>query len=397
MSSSNLVRLAYIPETVYGETPVAGSFRTARFTSEGLSGTPGTTESQQIRTDRMSSGQIVTGLTVGGELAFELAKEPSIDDFLASAMLNNWSTLGVITAALTIDAAAKEMSRAAGSFAGDGLVVGDFITLANFTDAENNTTIMIAEFVDADTIRYVGPATMKSGSGSGTTLKRADKLTIGATKKSFSMEKTFLDLNNKAIVYRGMLVNSMELNVAFGELIGGSFSFSGNDYKSVSQAADFITNTRTILPAATTNTFNGSVDMPFLGSSAVGDLDESGLDIQSVSISLNNNLSAQNVIGDIAPRDYSPGTAAIEVSINSYLKDAAWAMQARKLDQSSFGLGFMVRNQGGFYAFYLPAIQVSFDDPSSGGQNQDITLDMSGRAKVGDNGESALTIYRSTT
>ena len=156
-----------------------------------------------------------------------------------------------------------------------------------------------------------------------------------------------------------------------------------------------MTHLRTIDAPATTNTLNGSVDMPFLGSSAIGALDNSGLDIQSVNITLNNNLSAQNVIGDVAPRDYSPGTAAIEVSVTSYLKDTAWGMLARKLSQASFALGFMVKNQGGWYGFYLPAIQVSFDDPASGGQNQDIQLDMKGTAKVGDLGESALVIYRS--
>lgn len=66
MSSSNLVRVAFIEEVAYGVTPGAGNFETARFTSENLSGTPDTVESQQIRTDRMSSGQVVTGLQVAG-------------------------------------------------------------------------------------------------------------------------------------------------------------------------------------------------------------------------------------------------------------------------------------------------------------------------------------------
>jgi len=44
----------------------------------------------------------------------------------------------------------------------------------------------------------------------------------------------------------------------------------------------------------------------------------------------------------------------------------------------------------------MPAVQVSFDDPASGGQNQDVLISMTGTAKVGDAGESALTIYKST-
>src|SRR5690606_25752701 len=70
----------------------SGNFKTARFTSEQYSGTPETTESAQIRTDRMSSGQIVTGLAVEGGHSFELAKEEAIEDFLESAMFNSWQT-----------------------------------------------------------------------------------------------------------------------------------------------------------------------------------------------------------------------------------------------------------------------------------------------------------------
>ena len=90
MSSSNQVRVAFIEETVYGETPAAGNFIQARFTSDALSGTPDTVESQQIRVDRLSSGQVLTGLTVGGALNYELAKENSIDTLFEGAMFNTW-------------------------------------------------------------------------------------------------------------------------------------------------------------------------------------------------------------------------------------------------------------------------------------------------------------------
>jgi len=76
------------------------------------------------------------------------------------------------------------------------------------------------------------------------------------------------------------------------------------------------------------------------------------------------------------------------------LKDGNWDLLARKLSQDPFAIGFMVKNSGGGYGFYIPALQVSFDDPNSGGANQDVSMDMSGQAKVGSSGESALTIYR---
>ncbi len=370
-----------------------GDFFTARFTSEGLSGTPDTVESAQIRTDRMGSGQIVTGLQVGGDMAFELAKEASIDELLESAMYNTWTSLGLKTVDLTIDATAKTIARASGSFVTDELDIGDFINLLGFANAANNVQVMVTS-VAALTIGYAG-TTLVDAVGSGTTYQRLDKLTIGTTKKSFTIEKTFTDLTNKAIVYRGMIVNALSVNFAFGELATGSFGFSGNDYETVDAAADFATYLKTITAPATTQTLNGSVDMPFLASSAVGALATSGFDLQSVGLSLNNNLNPQNVIGDIAPTNYSAGTAQITMDLSAYLTDEAWALLAKKLSQEAFTIAFQVKNADGHYCFYIPKIQVSFDDPTSGGQNQDILLSMTGTAKVDTDGGSALVIYRS--
>ena len=392
MSSSNLVRVAFIPEVTYGVTPGSGDFETARFTSESLSGTPETVESQQIRTDRQSSGQIVTGLTVGGDLAIELAKEDQFEEFLESAMYSTWQTQALVTEELTIDATAKTLTNETGNFV--GLVKGDFIKLGGFTNPLNNVYVLISDVTGAVATLVVPEAGLVDETGVGRTYKRADKLAIGTTKKSFSMEKKFLDLTNKGIVYRGMICSTLELAIAFGDLVTGSIGFSGNDYQTVDAAIDFITNARTVNPPATSGSLNGSIDMPLLATAAIGNFDSSDLAIQSLTINLDNGLSAQNVIGDIAPRDYSAGTARIEIGLSAYLNDPSWPILAKKLSQESFAVGGAIYNFQGGYGFYMPAVQVSFEDPASAGQNQDILLDMSGQAKVGDNQESALTLYR---
>jgi hypothetical protein len=395
--SSNLVRVAFIEETTYGVTPAGGNFTTARFTSESLSGTPDTVESQQIRIDRMSSGQIVTGLAVEGALNFELAKEESIDKLLKSAMYNDWNVASPVTVDLTLDVDNKILTRATGTWGTDPkpIAVGDFLTLSGFIQSENLVQIMVTEITDDTNILFEGPAGMISAVGTGTSYKRADKLTIGTTKKSFSVEKCFTDLTDKAIIYKGMIVGQAELNVSYGELITGSFTFNGNNYQTANGVWDFITNGRTIDPAATTQTMNGSVDMPFLATNVSGNFSQDGFDISSVGITLNNNLSAQNVIGVAAPKDYTPGTAQVQVSLNAYLTNEAWGILSKKLTQDPFALGFTVKNAGGWYGFYMPRVQVSFNDPASGGQNQDVMLDATGTASVGANGESALVIYKS--
>lgn len=394
MSSSNLVRLTFIEEATLGQTPVVGNFNTARFTSESLSGTPGTTESQQIRSDRMSSGQIVTSLAVGGEINFELAKESPLDILMSSAMMGAWSVVAPVAVDLDLDAVAKTITRASGDFNAD-LDVGDIFTASAFTNAENNTQYQVLEIVSPLVIRCSMPAGVVTEVGTGTSFHRADRIAIGTTKKSFSMEKAFLDLSNKALIYKGLLANSMSLKVAYGEIVNGSFGFVGTEYQSADAANEFITDGRVISAPATTNSLNGSIDMPFISSSAVGVLQDVGFCIQSLGLELSNNLTAQNCIGKVEAADFSAGTAQISIDMAAYLADSNWSLLQKKLSQAAFSMGFMLKNLDGWYGFYLPAIQVSFDDPSSGGANQEISLDMKGTAKVGPAGESALYIYRS--
>lgn len=392
MSSSNLVRVAFVPESVYGQTPTGQNYNQARFTSDSLSGSPETTESQQIRVDRLSSGQIATGLTVGGDINFELAKESSVDEILESVMFSSWVDSAAVNVDLTIDDTAKTLTRASGDFTGE-VVVGDLITLAGFSDSRNNVQVLVAEVVSATVVRYVGTKTMQDEVGSSTSFEVADKISIGTTKKSFTMEKAFLDLTEKAINYRGMIASAMSLNIAYGEIVTGVFSFQGNDYQPVGAAVDFATNGETINPAATTNSMNGSIDMPFLALEDT-ELDETTFCIQSVEMNLNNNLTAQTCIGKSAPDNYSEGTAQIEISLTAYLANENWQLLAKKLSQESFALGFQIKNGDGYYGFYMPAVQVSFDDPASAGINTDVLISMTGTAKVGSNGESSLTIYR---
>ena len=393
-ASSNLVKLAFIKETTYGETPVAGNFSTARFTSEALSGSPQTVESKQIRVDRMSSGQIVTGLDVQGQLSYELAKEAALEGFMESALYNTFQTQALVTVDLEIDTVNKEITRATGNWTTASLEKGDILNLAGFSNSVNNTQVMITEIVSATVIKYVGSVSMVDEVGTGTTYKRLDKLTIGTSKQSYSIEKIFTDLTTKAINYKGMVAGTMDLNVSYGELITGTFGFFGNETNIVNAAIDMITNGRTINAPATTQTFNGSIDMPYLASAAIGAFGPSDFSIKSLALKLDNQLTAQTVIGRTAPRDYTTGTCKIDIDLSAYLDDSSWSVLPKKLTQDPFELGFMLKNSGGVYGFYIPALQVSFDDPNSAGQNQDVMLSMRGMAKVGSNGESALVIYK---
>jgi len=376
---------------------VTNAFDTARFISETLSGSPGTTESQQIRSDRQSSGQVLTSLELGGEINFELAKESQLEKFMQAAMFNTWDVQALQTVNITLDPVAKTLTRASGDWA-TTLDVGDIATLAGFVATINNTQFQVLEIVSPTVIRVsfndkAGPLVLEAGVG--TTYKRADRLSIGTLKRSFTMEKAFLDLSNKAILYKGMIASAMNLDITYGEIVTGSFGFSGTQYLPVESATDFATFGRVVTPAATSESMNGSVDMPFINSAINGTLAEADFCIQSFSLALDNNLTTQTCIGQLSPANYSEGTAAIEVSLSAYLSDDNWDAIALKISQAPVAVGFMIENLAGWYGFYLPAVQLSFADPASAGPNQEVSLEMTGQAKIGAAGESALYIYRS--
>jgi hypothetical protein len=287
-----------------------------------MSGTPETTVSQQIRTDRLSSGQVVTGLTVGGDLNGELAKEDAVDDYIESAMFDTFSSNAPVAVDLTIASVAQTLDRVSGDFTVD-TSVGDVLILTGFANSENNVKVMVAEVVSPTQVRYIGPSGMLDEVGSGTSYEIADSVEVGTTKKSFSIEKAFLDLTDKALIYKGMIANTMNINVNYGEIVSYTFGFVGNDYENADQASEFITDGRTIDAPATTNSMNGSIDMSFIGLGSTGTFDSSSFCIQSVTIGLNNNLNPQTCIGRTAPQDYSEGTAQIEVSISAYLADGS--------------------------------------------------------------------------
>lgn len=90
MSSGAKVVTHYIAETVPGTTPLSGTWKTARLTSNTLSPTPTTEVSDEITDSRLSQGSVVTGLTIGGDLVGEMSFG-TFDDWLAALFYGSWA------------------------------------------------------------------------------------------------------------------------------------------------------------------------------------------------------------------------------------------------------------------------------------------------------------------
>ena len=94
-TESNRSRLAYIAETVFGETPATPAMQNMRFTSSDMAGNKQTALSEEIRSDRMVSAMAEVGFDSAGSVNFELSLGGGFDQLL-EAVLCGTDSLGVI-------------------------------------------------------------------------------------------------------------------------------------------------------------------------------------------------------------------------------------------------------------------------------------------------------------
>jgi len=357
----------------------------------------------------MSGGQVVTGIDVGGDINFELARGRFFDDFFEAGMMKGWSTeLGTASGQLTLTPDPTDPQKATITLVGDTadidgngnpFIAGDVLEIR---EAGKPPVLVTIITVDTGTALTVATARDQPAlSGITATLARPAYLDIGATPFSKVVSKAYKDVPHGTSTdehsqrYTGELVSGFAISAAYGSIVTGSYSLVGNGYKQEfpSLAQQIVAGGGKVEPATTTLPLNASIDVPVVTAAGLA----TEFCIESFDISLDNGLSPQNCIGKIAPRAYSPGTASISINASIYLGDTSYdEFMPGKLTQEPIALTFVMRNRDGGYAFQLPAVQLSFSDPSSGGANQQVMIDASGVAMAGAHGESALRIYQLT-
>jgi len=91
--------LSYISEVTFGTTPGVGNFTNLPFSTHSLNLTKDRVQGNDIQADRMPRVDRHGNRQVGGDIVVDL-RDGDYDDFLASAMLDTWST-NVLTVGTT--------------------------------------------------------------------------------------------------------------------------------------------------------------------------------------------------------------------------------------------------------------------------------------------------------
>lgn len=185
-------------------------------------------------------------------------------------------------------------------------------------------------------------------------------LTVGSTRKTFSIAKSFDDVSVYAL-FKGMQVSKFDLTIPSDGKLTATFSMMGLDY------ADAATPFAVDKAAPSTT--------PFLSNNNVGTIKVDGVSLEGVacisamSISLDNSIQVQRCIGNgkLGPGALIATEAAITGAITMAWSAKAWELWKHTFNRAPIAITFPVTDSlGNKYVFDFPAVEVDGDLPSGG-------------------------------
>jgi hypothetical protein len=373
MSDSSSVQLFYSEEDTWGESRVgsplaAPTLAALRFTNESLNQTTETAISEEIRSDRQVADIIRTAVSAGGEVGLELSYG-AYDTLLQGALYNNFTAALDDTQSYTlaIDSPATTgtltASGSPGPFA--NVAVGQFIQISGSLLSPTNDGFyrVVAATPDVLTISPAPTA------GETATLRvRGSHLSNGVTRKSFTLEKFFSDVN-EYVAFAGMRVGTLGLTITPGSILNGSFSFEGK-----SAAASGATVGDGSPTAAPTNDVMNAVDN--IDNILVDDAPPStDICFTNIDFEIDNSLRAQPCIGQLENSGIGIGRTQISGTIEAYF--VSRALYERYLNFTETSLSFRtVDTAGNSYYWDFPSVKFTAGEVVAEGNDQDVLVSL---------------------
>lgn len=215
-----------------------------------------------------------------------------------------------------------------------------------------------------------------------------ETLEIGTLDKSFSIEKEFEDIG-RFIQVAGVRVGEMSLNLSYGNIMTGTFSFMGNGY---SAGSNSLVGTGTVANATTTDVLNATSDVGTVSINGT----PTNMFINSLSISVNNNQRPIESIGRETPADILKGTAAVSGTAEIYLSGDSFAMYVDALENNDTSFEYTVEDGDYSYTFVIPRAKVEVPAPSSGGLDQDVMISVTFNGLLDPVTETSFRIIKET-
>ena len=210
----------------------------------------------------------------------------------------------------------------------------------------------------------------------------------GTTKRSFTIQKAFLDLDTPEFWnFTGARIGSWNLEIATGSILNTSFSVMASDAQMTeSQIAG-----ATVGAASTTGVLNAVDNIAAI--SFDGDPGGSTFYFNSLSIVLDNSLRGQQAVGTLGLIGVEAGRIALTGSIELYFENSALFDKFRAA--SAFSLSFLAQDAAGnVYVVSIPRAKYTDMEIVAGGLDQDIFASAQFEAIINDAGTHQFQISR---
>lgn len=193
-------------------------------------------------------------------------------------------------------------------------------------------------------------------------------LEVGTVERSFSIQKEFQDLSTVAYeLFTGMRVGQMDLNIATGSLVTGSFNFTG---AGESRGTVDALGLGTLTPATTNDVLNATSSI----ASLTIDGSSTGVCLTSLTMSVNNNLRENMCIGEEFANDIGYGSSLITGSFEAYLTYEMFQKLDAVADNTDVALSFQIGDGTNSYTILLPRLKLSADSPQATAKDTDVMI-----------------------
>lgn len=222
------------------------------------------------------------------------------------------------------------------------------------------------------------PIAMRAGAG--VTTEGVTKYTNANVLKSLYLEKHFTDIG-AFIGCHGLVVSELNLSLTANDLVKATFSLMGKQL--TKQAAT--RGTGAITAPARDQAMRSGADVANIL------LDGAAFPaaIQSLNLSINNNIRPKTELTKDSPTLYNFGTFDVSGTMRCYFP--SMTLFDQMIAHTAKSLSFSISNTEGRFGFRLPSIQLGSFTPPIGTLNQDVMVDIPFLATRGDD-DNAFTL-----
>jgi len=218
-------RLSYILETNYGETPSSPAMKSLRINDgENLNKSVETATSNEIDGDPQIKDERHLYSEVTGDVPMPFCFQ-DVDDFLEAVFGGTWTATSPVSGTtLSATAATGIIADSANGFG--AFKIGDWITTSGFAESANNGTFLVTA-ASAASLTVAGTLADEAA-GASVSVTRHKRLEIGSTKRSFTIERHYSDID-KYRQMRGVVLRSLQASFSPRQEAALTFGAIGKD------------------------------------------------------------------------------------------------------------------------------------------------------------------------